>query len=162
MSKMEKVKQHFRENEKFYVGIGVGVGLAVITGLIMRTHSGPSLRSSSIEDLANADTSVIIKSSCGRLIDQGRVADDLSTNTQMIMGSHFVAGRDNNITMNNVPVKRLSYIVSQDGTDKFWRSQAEAAQYLGISENRISEHLNRGEPLAGGISLTREGVSSAD
>ena len=60
----------------------------------------------------------------------------------------------------NYPAKRLSYIVSQDGTDNWWRSQSEAAKALGISEPRISSHLNHGDPLGGGISLIRQGITS--
>ena len=129
---IDKIKKHFEENWKIYAGDGIGLGVAGISALIVRTNVNSPTRLSrrSAHQLALAGVE------------------------QVNVGSHVF-----NAPVTNNFVNHLSYIVSQDGTDNWWRSQAEAARALGISSSRISDHINHGAPLAGGISLTRQGVS---
>ncbi len=135
MTKLDKVKKHVEEHKVTYISCAAVAG---ITYLIMRDQSmsdllrGQSLDPTSLEDKSK---SITVSQNFG-VIHQG-----------------------DNIT--NVNVKRLSYIVRDDTSNRWWSSQSEAARDLGISECRVSQHLNHGAPLENGVSLSRMGVSSA-
>ena len=62
-----------------------------------------------------------------------------------------------NVTHNHAP-KRLSYIVT-DGT-RWWETQAAAAKELGERTTDVSKHINHGQPLVSGTTLSRVGVRS--
>ena len=136
---LERVKRHFKDHKEFYIGIGIGVGFAGVTYLIMKNQQSP----------------------CDRLSGQRGAATTLVDNAQVITDSSFSNSTIINHQEIHNHVKRLSYIVSRPETGDWWRSQTEAAKALGISETRISSHLNHGEALADGIQLVREGVSNA-
>jgi hypothetical protein len=135
---MSKIKQHFKKHKTIYIAGGSSIFFAGITYLIMRDLRG------------------------GRIHDQITGADVFTTNLNKV--SHSFVSESFNVTTNNYHgVDRLSYIVSQNGTDNWWRSQADAAKALNISEAALSKHLNHGDSIIGrpDLSFTREGVISA-
>jgi hypothetical protein len=81
--------------------------------------------------------------------------------SQTIVDSPFVFGKNNSIgNTTNVNGKNpLSYIVSIDGSDRLFPSQADLSRATGISEPNISKHLNHGKPLPDGMSVTRRGIA---
>lgn len=133
-----KVKQHIKDHKEFYIGLGIGVGLAGITALIMRNNQ------------------------CGRAYDQIGGADVHTTKPQVVSSS--VSNSFNTITNNyNDRVKTLSYITRNVDTNDWWASQAEAAKDLNVSEPALSKLINHGEPIPGrpDLRIVREGVASA-
>lgn len=134
----QKIRQHFQNHRDLYVGIGAGALLAGFTALIMR------------------ELTVYPTSLSGRMRDATTSVDNSQT-ASLIFRSQI--NQTGPVTNNYYGVKRLSYITSQDGTDNWWRSQSEAAKALSLSEKRVSDHILHGSPLAGGISLTREGIA---
>jgi hypothetical protein len=135
------LKQHFKDNKKFYNGLGTGIVIAGITTLIMRNQQLFS----------------------GRLHDQRSIADVYTTKMQTTVGSSFVFGNNNTVTNTmNVGENRLSYICSCviDGVERWFKSQAELAEATGHTECNISKHLNHGVPLSDGLQVTRHGIST--
>ena len=98
---------------------------------------------------------------CDHLSGQRMDATTLVDNSGINVSSSIFQNSQVANTIINNSVERLSYIVHQEGTDNWWRSQSEAARELGISEPRISSHLNHGAPLENGIKLVREGVKAS-
>ena len=58
--KIDKIKTHLKEHKKFYVGLGVGVGIAGITYLIVRDYSQTNIKHST-SVLAKGSTSIFGK-----------------------------------------------------------------------------------------------------
>ena len=98
---------------------------------------------------------------CDHLSGQRMDATTLVDNSGINVSSSIFQNSQVANTIINNSVERLSYIVHQEGTDNWWRSQSEAARELGISEPRISSHLNHGAALENGIKLVREGVKAS-
>jgi hypothetical protein len=132
---MNKIKTHIKKHKSKYLFISGGITFAGITILIMRrTPFGDHLS--------------------GQWRDATTFVDKSQTvNNSSLFNSHIGP-----IT-NNYDSKRLSYIVSLDGSDKYWLSQSDAARETGISEPRLSRHLNYGDPFNGDISFTRRGIA---
>ena len=135
--RIKKIEKHLKNHKELYIGIGIGVGLASITWYIMRNHPVSCSYRILPTKLVNTGSAQVVSSS--------------------------VSNSFNSVTNNYGDVKRLSYIVSNPLTDEWWRSQAEAAKALGVSDVNLSKHLNHGYPLIGhdGLELVREGVVSA-
>lgn len=131
----EKFKTHIKDHKELYIGLGIGLGVAGITYVIMRRTSSRCIHSALTEAVVSTPPSQVT--------------------------SHSFNSNSFNTTY-NYRAKRLSYIVSQDGTDNWWRSQREAAKACDISAVNLSKHLNHGEPIVGRpeLSFTRQGVSS--
>lgn len=137
---MSAIRKHVQDHKQFYIGVGMGLGVAGITVLIMRN---PRI---------------------GRIHDPSGGLDVFTTLPQGVSHSFnttTVVDSFNNTYIHGV--KRLSYIVRQSGTENWWRSQADAARALDISTSALSKHLNHGDPIIGrpDLSFVREGVSSA-
>jgi hypothetical protein len=116
--KFDKIKVHFKENRKFYIGVGTGVAFAGITCLIMRERH-EALAISGAYGLETADTSVTMRS-----------LSFFSNQTNTV----------NVVTRNGRG--HPGYLVRNRDTDEFFMSQREAAQAFNISENLLSKHLN--------------------
>lgn len=129
---MSKVAEHFKKHRWKYIWAGSILATAGITYAIVRTNS--SLRPP--------------------LGDKDRMRPPLVDNSNASIGSQVFG------TQNNYSVKRLSYIITQTGTDNFWRSQSACSRDTGISEHRLSDYFNHGRPLNENIELVREGVAS--
>jgi hypothetical protein len=131
------IKEHIKKHRVAYA-FGAGIVVAGITCAIMRRNS----------------------SEAGFLANDVDAAGFLAKPQGV---SSFVLGDNNsNIgnTTNNYGCKALSYIVSLDGTDRWWDSQAGAARDLGLHEPDVSKHLNHGKPLPNDVSLTRRGIAA--
>lgn len=71
--------------------------------------------------------------------------------------TYMTAEQITNVTHNHTS-KPLGYIVT-DG-ERWWETQAAAAQALGETERNVSRHINHGQPLRADVNLTRVGVRS--
>lgn len=133
--KSNKLKKHLKKHKtKYYCGV-TAIGVATITVIIMKKNLSLG----------------------GWITSQRSDAAGLLANSQVNVGSNFSVINNNNYGKG---CNSLSKIVSLDGTNKWWVSQAEAARELGISEMDLSRHLNCGRSLPNGLSLTRRGIAS--
>jgi hypothetical protein len=135
MKIIHKVKEHVKEHKEAYI---TGVTVAGITYLIMRDQ----------------------RLFCGEECAKEVLRRSTYQNTT-IMGSNFVGGNNYGTVTNNHVPRGLSYIVSQDGTNNWWISQADYAREKGLFESTVSMHCNHGRPLPNGESLSRRGVANA-
>ena len=142
MISKDQIKTHYEKYKIVYHLVGTGL-LVILTVLITRR-------------IVRRNISV-----CDHLSGQRMDATTLVDNSGINVSSSIFKNSQVANTIINNSVERLSYIVHQEGTDNWWRSQSEAARELGISEPRISSHLNHGAPLENGIKLVREGVKAS-
>jgi len=133
------IKAHIKKHRVAYA-FGAGIVVAGITCAIMRRNSSEAGFLAKDVDAAGFLAKPQGVSSCV-FGDSNTVAIDASTT-------------------NNFGCKALSYIVSLDGTDQWWESQADAARALNLHEPDVSKHLNHGKPLPNDVSLTRRGIAA--
>jgi len=102
-------------------------------------------------------TALIIGIFVGKKFVSSEIVEELAeVVAPAVFNNHNIV--DNSTTI--VGRSKMSKIVSLDGTDKWFISQAEAARHLGVSPVAITKHLNDGDTLPGGISLTRRGIAA--
>lgn len=118
MSKRKKIKKHFRKNKQLYIGLGIGLGVAGITWLVMRERHATLL--SRVDGSKTADSSVTVRS-LSVFSKQGDIVV-----TTVHTGSRGHSG---------FRVKNL-----EDG--RVFATQADAAREYGISPSILSCHLN--------------------
>ena len=115
----DQIKEHYEKHKTIYHIVGTGLVIfttVLITRRIVRRND--DILRTCIRPMSDTDVHTT-KS-------QNNTASSLFQNSQVA-----------NTIINN-SVERLSYIVHQEGTDNWLRSQSEAARELGISEPRIS------------------------
>ena len=112
MSK-ERLIKHWDENKKFYIGVGVGIGVAGITTLIVRGTPSQTI-SRGIPVAASPGISVT--------------------------GKRFVIENLSYISVNHPGP--ASWVVRCLETNQIFMSQNAAAQGMGLSPSEISRHLN--------------------
>lgn len=135
---IERIKQHVKDHKVVYACGATAVVTAGITCLVMRSSS----------------ISGGYRTSGGSLVDIGFPQT----------ASHSFNGNTNSFnTTNNNFVNRLSYIVRDPASDKWWTSQADLGRDLEISDHHLSQWFNHGRPIPGHLDFrpVREGVKSA-
>ena len=113
--KIDKIKTHLKEHKKFYVGLGVGVGIAGITCYIMRDFSRSQRIDRGIAVVANRGISVVA--------DRSVVTNNVS----------FISSRHQGPP---------SWIVRCVETNEVFLSQRSAAENMRLAQAEISQHLN--------------------
>lgn len=145
---IEKIKTHLKENKAAYITGAVCLVVGVVSGVFISRKINTSYNENQFR-------------SEDRLLTKDSVEDRLLTNTQTITGSNYVGGDNYGSITSNPPAHQLSYIVQQDGTDNWWRSQADYARERGVFESDVSKHLTTGKPLPNGETLSRRGIAIA-
>ena len=138
---LEKIKQHVKDHKEAYI---VGVTFASVTCLYMRVYECSAVKH-------------MPKKCCGRITDQSQTNIDSYFSGG---GIEVIGGNNYGNVFNKTSSKSLSYIISQKGTDNWWRSQADYARERGLSEADVSKYFTKGRPLPNGETLIREGVAN--
>lgn len=113
-----KVRKHWKNNHKFYIGAGGGMVLAGITYTIMRGRY-EALAVGGAYGLKTADTSVTMRT-LSIFSDQNNVVNVLTREGRGHPG----------------------YIIRSLDTDQIFFSQRDAASFFDISETLLSKHLS--------------------
>lgn len=108
-----RVKQHIKDHKELYIGLGIGVGLAGITALIMRTHSGSTILRDTVVE---AQRDIVV----------------LGKNATLNKVSYFDSLRQG----------PPSWVVRCLETGQVFTSQRAAALAMDLSEANLSQHLN--------------------
>ncbi len=120
------VKKHFKNNQKIYFGIAIGVGIAGITWVIVRHNSMSSI---SHDVIVTAERDAIV---------QGK-------NSTLNTVSYFSSERQG----------PPSWVIRCLETNLVYTSQASAASEMGISTSNLSRHLNGLQDNAQGFTFER-------
>lgn len=125
-----RVRKHLKKNKQIYIGLGIGLGFAGITWLIVRNQSQPI--TSSVTGGAGHSVTVT---------------------------GHRVEIRDNTLNMvSYISAERQgppSWVVRCIETGQVFTSQRSAALAMEIAETNISKHLNGLQDTAQGYTFER-------
>lgn len=136
-----KIKKHIKENKKFYVGLGTGLGVAVITTLIMRSNIVRGTMG--VDGLRGGPINTASYGRYETLANSG-VYGSKTADTSITMRPISFLSKQNN-TVNVVPRDgrgHPGYIIRDIDSDDLFYSQRETALAKDISENLLSKHLN--------------------
>ena len=133
----ERVKEHVKKHKELYLGIGVGVGLAGITCLIMKDKD---LRA---------------------VLPQGADGRDAVTTGSLSFANNSKFGDGANIVtaIHYGTAGHPGFITKCVETQDLFGTQGEAARSFGIPENVMSMHLNGKIPDAAGLHFERQVVN---
>lgn len=138
ISKMkENVVNHFKTHKELYIGIGVGVCLAGITYVIMRSTRVPSL-------IVGAEWPETASTEGFSFLNGNTIGD----------GNSFVT------TIHNGKSGHPGFVTRCIETGELFDTQGSASRHFGIDERLISQHLNHGVELQENIHFERLGVFS--
>lgn len=126
-ARFEAVKTHVKDNRHIYIALGIVI-LAGSTYLILRGNPQRLLFSRSSSVAANRSSSVIGETTVSNFSPQRSIFGDNNINLTQIIDSH----------RQGAP----SWVIRCKETNDVFTSQRSAAQTLGLSESRLSSHLN--------------------
>ena len=148
MNKTDRIKKHFSDNKKLYVGVGIGAGvvLAGITCVKMRTHT--PLPCSTKDTLGSA----------AKALPQGH-----SNAAKALPQGHSISNLHNSVGINNGIINVVEregrghpgYMVKCVENGLTYMSQKAAAMDLDLNEVRLSQHLNGVRDQVGGYTFER-------
>ena len=139
----DQIKEHYEKYKTIYHIVGTGLVIfttVIITRRIVRRNDD-------------------ILRTCIRPMSY---TDVHTTKSQNNTASSLFGNAVNNINTYVGSGNTMSKIISCDQTGEWFKSQAEAARYFGISEANLSKHLNKGESIPGvvNLSFSREGIAA--
>lgn len=150
-TKFDKFKVHFKENRKFYIGVGTGVAFAGITCLIMRDEKPTYWAHRSLKEPHT-------------MLDAG-----VDRPARESMGSFFFGqstfGSVTNVNNAVTTVHKGSkghpgFVTRCVETGEIFATQGDAAKAFDIPPEFLSKHLNYGRDLSENLHFERIGVLS--
>lgn len=83
MPKIEKIKQHFKDNAKLYIGIGIGAGVTIIgaAAYVLLSEKGAKLVGVRPVQVLTYKSNQVIDIHIEALGDPGNIIQDLTTGT---------------------------------------------------------------------------------
>jgi hypothetical protein len=144
MTRKDKIKAHFEDHKQFYIGLGIGLGLAGITWLIVKERY-PTLTDS--VGVAREPRTVLVAGAepTGSLT----FAKSLFGDATNVVTTNYNGGRGN-----------PGFITRCVETGELFLTQGDAARAFGIPESILSKHLNYGRELLENLHFERVGVLS--
>ena len=139
----DQIKEHYEKHKTIYHIVGTGLMIlttVLITRRIVRRND--DILRTCIRPMSDTDVH--------------------TTKSQNNTASSLFGNAVNNINTYVGSGNTMSKIISCDQTGEWFKSQAEAARYFGISEANLSKHLNKGESIPGvvNLSFSREGIAA--
>ena len=143
MISKDQIKTHYEKYKIVYHIVGIGLVIfttVLITRRIVRRND--DILRTCIRPMSDTDVH--------------------TTKSQNNTASSLFGNAVNNINTYVGSGNTMSKIISCDQTGEWFKSQAEAARYFGISEANLSKHLNKGESIPGVVNLSssREGIAA--
>lgn len=146
----EKAKNHFKEHRELYFGIGIGLGLATVTGLIMKNYSDRCLAvvPKELPSSTMGEPRTLLDSVGGDITGSFLSAVSENGNATIVNTIH-TGGRGH-----------PGFITRHLETGALFETQGAAARAFDIPEMVLSKHLNGEYPHAHNQHFERLGVLS--